>query len=94
MKEGVVPVEVGQHPGLTVVAQTGLVLFAFSLHRGIANTDLEGAALANVHHPAVGAGRHQQGAQRVGPKVEPCRVVGLGLAGFLMGECQSTEVIR
>jgi len=52
----VVPVVVAQHPGLTVVAQSGLVPGAFALQSGVADPDLKGTALAHVHHPAVGAG--------------------------------------
>lgn len=94
MNEGVVPVVVGQHPRLTVVAQTSLVAAAFSLHGGVADANFEGGAMANVHHPVVGAGRHEQGAQRVGPGVEACRVVLLVLPGFLMEKSQCAEVVR
>ena len=53
--EGVVPVVVGQHPGLTVVAQPGLVPGAFALQRGVADPHLKGSTLTYIHHPAVGA---------------------------------------
>lgn len=91
--EGVVPVVVGQHPGLTVVAQTSLVAAALSLQGGVANAHFEGGALADVHYPAVGAGRHEQGAQRVGPGVEACGVVLLVLPVFLVEEGQCAEVV-
>lgn len=92
--EGVVPAVVRQHPGLIVVAQPSLVPRAFALQRGVADPDLEGATLAHVHHPAVGAGGHGQGAQHVGPTVEARRVVGQGLARFFVLEGQSAEVVR
>lgn len=93
VNEGVVPVVVGQHPGLTVVAQTGPVAAALSLQGGVTDAHFEGGTLADVHHPAVGAGRHKQGAQRVGPRVEACRVVLLVMPGFLMEEGQRAEVV-
>lgn len=82
--EGVVPIVVGQHPRLTVVAQPGLVPRAFALQRGVADPHLKGSTLAYVHHPAVGAGGHRQGAQRIGPTVESRWVVAQGLASFFM----------
>lgn len=91
--EGVVPVVVGQHPGLTVVAQPSLVAAALSLQSGVANADFEGGALTDVHHPAVGAGRHEQGAQRVGPRVEARRVVLQVVPVFLLEEGECVEVI-
>lgn len=94
MTEGVVPVIVRQHPGLTVVAQPGLVPRAFALQAGVADPDLKGTTLAHIHHPAVGARGHRQRTQSVGPTVESCRVVGQGLAGLFVEESQSAEVIR
>lgn len=91
--EGVVPVIVGQHPRLSVVAQPGLIPRAFALYRGIADPDLKGGTLAYVHHPAVGARGHGQRAQRVGPTVEPRRVVVQGLARSFVKEGQSAEVV-
>lgn len=58
--EGVVPVVVGQHPRLTVVAQPGLVPIAFALQGRVADPDLKGSTLAYLHHPAVGAGGQRQ----------------------------------
>lgn len=90
--ERVVPVVVGQHPGLTVVAQPGLVPRAFALQRGIADPDLEGTTLTYVQHAAVGSRGHRQGTQCVGPTVESCWVVRKGLAGFFVQEGQGAEV--
>lgn len=91
--EGVVPVVVGQHPGLSVVAQTSRVAVALSLQGGVTYAYFEGGALADIHHPGVSAGRHEQGAQRVGPRVEACRVILLVLPEFLMEEGQCAEVV-
>lgn len=94
MDEGVVPVVVGQHPGLAVVSQTSLVAAALSLQGGVTDAHFEGGTLADVHQPAVGAGRHEQGAQCVGPRVEACGVILLVLPVFLVEEGQCAEVIR
>lgn len=91
--EGEVTVVMGQHPGLAVVSQPRLVPGPLAHHAGVADPDLEGPALAHVHHPAVGAGGDGQGAQRVGPAVEACRVIGRGLAGLLGEEGESAEVV-
>lgn len=58
--KGIVPIVVGQHPRLTVVAQSGLVPRAFALQRGVADPNLKGSTLAYPHHPAVGARGHGQ----------------------------------
>lgn len=79
-----------QHPGLGVVAQSGLVTRTFALQRGVADPDLEGTALTHVHHPAVGAGGHGEGAQSVGPRVEAGRVVGWRVTGLPLEEGQSS----
>ena len=91
--EGVVPVIVRQHPRLSVVAQPGLIPRAFALYRGIADPDLKGATLANIHHPVVVARGHGQRAQCVGPTVEPGRVVLRRLARSFVKEGQSAEVV-
>lgn len=57
---GVVSVIVGQHPGLAVVAQSGLVPGAFALQGGVADADLKGPTLPDVHHPAVDSRGHGQ----------------------------------
>lgn len=82
-----------QHPGLGVVAQSGLVTTTFALQRGVADPDLEGGTLTHVYHPAVGAGGHGQGAQSVGPRVEAGGVVGRRVAGLLLEEGQSSQVV-
>lgn len=94
MAEGVIAIIVRQHPGLIVLAQPGLVPRAFAFQRGVADADLEGAALAHVQHPAVAARGHRQRTQRVGPTVEPRWVVGERLTGFLVQEGQGAQVFR
>lgn len=93
MAEGVVHVVVGQHPGLGVVTEPRLVPGALSFHGGVADPDLEGTAVAHVHHPAVGAGGHGQGTQGVGPTVKARWVVRRGFAGFFPEEGQSAQVL-
>lgn len=86
----VVVIVARQHPGLSVVAQSGLIAGTFALQRGVADPHLKGAALTHVHHPAVGAGGHGQGAQSVGPRVKASGVVGWRLAGLFLEEGQSS----
>lgn len=76
MAEGEVPIVFGEHPGLAIVAQAGVVARALAPHAGVAYPHLEGPALTHINHPAVGAGGDGQGAQRIGPAVEARRVVG------------------
>lgn len=94
MAKGIVTVKVGQHPRVAVVAQPGLVPGAFALQRGVADPDLESSTLAYVHHPAVGAGGQRRGAERIGPRIESCWVVGQGLARFFVKVGQGAGVVR
>lgn len=79
-----------QHPGLSIVAQSGLIAGTFALQRGVADPDLKGTALTHVHHPAVGARGHRQGAQSIGPRVEASWVVGWRMARLFLEEGQSS----